>query len=206
MKLLLTLLALGALTDATWAGVPDPRFSDVPFCIGVCPGGDLSYSIDVRDVNSRNLPNVVVTLDLSQCAALSVLVCDGCPGASVFNNPGGYYQGVTDANGVVTFRICGELHCPSGGRAWVRVYAAGIWLGNVATVTPDVNGDLVVDALDVAQVTAAEGGTLPQDDLDCNGVVNAADVAIVSAHLGHFCADNLPTIPRSWGTVKAVYR
>jgi len=76
----------------------------------------------------------------------------------------------------------------------------------VSAVTPDVNGDLVVDAQDVARVTAAEGGALPQDDIDCNGVIDSADVAIVNAHLGHLCADNLPTIPRSWGTVKAIYR
>jgi hypothetical protein len=199
-------LALLAAAAPARAGVPDPRFSTVPPCIGVCPQGDESYSVVVRDVNNAPVAHVPVRLDLSGCASASVVLCGSCADSSGFNGAGSYFERLTDANGVATFQMCAEIACLGGARQWIHVSAAGILLANIGAVTPDVDLSLVVDAQDVALVTAAEGGTLFLGDEDCNNVIDAADVDFVKAHLGHLCPDNVPVLPSTWGKLKAGYR
>jgi hypothetical protein len=58
----------------------------------------------------------------------------------------------------------------------------------------------------MVRVQAAEITGDLSADFDCSGTVTAADLNIVQAHLGVTCNGVVPTVPRSWGTLKGAYR
>jgi hypothetical protein len=186
-------------------GVPDPRFSTVPPCVGACPAGDLSFSVTVRDVNNAPLIGVTVALDLSTCPNVVVHACTDC--AEPYNAATKQFLRLTGVDGTATFHPCAAMYCPGGSLQWAEVSANGVVLANVAVHTTDVDADGDVDAQDVALMNGAiGGGTLPQGDEDCNLAINAADLAILNAHLGHKCTGVVPASPSTWGTLKATYR
>jgi hypothetical protein len=200
--LAMPLLSLALFATAALAGVPDPRFSIVPNCFGICPAGDESFSIVVRDVNNGGVAGSTVVLDLGACPGAIVALCGDCAEPSGYNPITRQILRVTDSNGVAAFHLCGSIYCPSGAARWVQVSASGVVLQYSTFVTPDLDGDGDVDAQDVALATAAAGTATAQADEDCSGAVDAADVGVVNAHLGHHCSGVVP----AWGTVKAVYR
>ncbi len=200
------LLVLCLFATAALAGIPDPRFSIVPNCFGICPAGDETSSVTVRDVNNSGVAAATVVLDFSACPLAVVALCGDCAEPSGYNPVTHQILRVTDANGVVAFHLCGSIYCPSGAARWVQVSANGVVLQNSTFITPDLDGDGDVDAQDVAIVTAAAGTGLAQANEDCAGPIDAADVAVVNAHLGHHCSGVVPVLPSTWGTVKAVYR
>ena len=70
----------------------------------------------------------------------------------------------------------------------------------------DQDGDLDVTAADAA-ILAAKAPTDPTADLNGDGVHDAADAALLTAHLGHVCPQiATPTRPRTWGGLKLIYR
>jgi hypothetical protein len=58
----------------------------------------------------------------------------------------------------------------------------------------------------VGIATSKIGSASLSADLDCDGDVDADDVAIVQAHAGHLCVDPTPTRHSAWGTLKIMYR
>jgi hypothetical protein len=188
------------------SGVPDPRFSTVPSCLNTCPAGDLGFTVTIRDVSNAPLCGTTVVLSPVGCPGQVTLLCADCPELSGYDSVNKTFTRVTDANGQATFRLCGTVYCPGGGLNWVQVSASGVVLANATFLTTDPDHDLDVDAADVALVTAALGAVNHPADQDCNHVITAADVAAVSAHAGHHCSGAVPTLPRSWGMLKAGYR
>src|SRR6185503_2297419 len=88
----------------------------------------------------------------------------------------------------------------------VAVRADGITLRFPPVASPDQNGDLTVNAADVALGTAAVGSASATMDLNCSGgLVDAADVGVINSHLGHNCGSTAAPAP-SWGRVKILYR
>jgi len=198
-RLLLLLVVLSVPTAAT-AGVPDPRFSTVPPCWTLCPSGDLSVTVTVRDVSNAPLAGVNVWIDLCLCP--SVHLCPASPNDGYTLN-GCEVHAITNAAGQATFALRGGGGCTGG----ASVYANGVLLQNVTTIaSPDQDGNLSVDAADVGILTAKHGGADRTGDLTCDGAIDASDDAAQQPHLGHACTNQTPALPTSWGTVRALYR
>ena len=173
------------------ADVPDPGHSAVDPCLVVCPQGDFAFQVIVRNIVGIPIPNSQVIVDLCGCTEVHP-----CPGEPC------QITGLTDASGTVVFHIKAGGTC-STGAATVR--ADGVLLANRFVASTDQNGDLFVDASDVAIGVGKIGSGDYTGDLDCDGAVTSADVTIIREHGGHMCGA-VPTLPSSWGRVKAIYR
>ena len=198
--LLLPALLLIALTTPTTAGVPDPRNSTVPTCWTLCPSGDLSVTVTVRDVNNTPQANALVDLDLCSCPNVHLCPASANDGYTV---NGCHVSKLTNAAGQATFALRGGGGCLGP----AAVLADGVLLANVTTIaSPDQDGDLTVNAADVGLLIAKHGGADRTGDLTCDGVVDAGDDAAQQPHFGHSCTNQTPTLPTSWGSVRALYR
>ncbi|HEY5894201.1 MAG TPA: alkaline phosphatase family protein [Chthoniobacterales bacterium] len=139
-------------------------------------GGASSYSLAFTF--SNNIASASATFSGSGVAASPMI--SGCvvtvplTGVADVQSASVILTGVTDTNG---------NHLPS---TTVRV----------AFLKGDVNGDLIVDEADLAEVKsqASAGGSLEnsniRSDATVNGVINAADVAFIKANLGHILPAN----------------
>jgi hypothetical protein len=158
----------------------------------VCPDGDFTFHVTVRDIANAPVPGAAVVVNLCNCS--SVHLCSGPCDILV----------VADAAGNASFQIKGGGICASGG---ATVTADGVILATRAVASPDQDGDLSVTAADIGIINAKE--SLPYDpgaDLNCDGLVSNGDVAIATAHIGHNCQGPVPTEGQSWGKLKAIYR
>jgi hypothetical protein len=184
-------------------GVPDPSKSYVPPRLVSCPAGDSTYVVMVRDRINRAFSGRVY-----------LYVC-GCPGyrlslagthpytvdptgcdVSVYGDP---------YSGYALFPLAAGGLCPGDS---IRVNATGIVIGFTRAVSIDQNGDLAVDANDVAIAQAKIGTSDPSADFDGDGQVTAADVAVVEEHLGHQApeAHSTPVRSMTWGRLKLLYK
>ena len=107
-------------------------------------------------------------------------------------------DGLLDENGHTT--ISGAIAAGGYSEDPVYVLAIGQAIGRgeecddplpLVLVSPDINGDLVVDLIDVALLGDALAGEDPRPhaDFDGDGLVNLSDVAIFARHLSHRCED-----------------
>ena len=205
--LLLSFSALLACTALNWPatarGVADPANSEVPPCLAACPGGDLVTVIVVRDFNNVPMENSTVLIDFSHCPAFVI-----CPPEKsdpyIYDEPSRTVRALTDATGAVGFplRTGGVCGMANG----VLVWADGVLLANRTLASADQDGNLSVSATDQAIANAKLGAPDPTADFDCNGTVTAADLGVVQSHLMHYCAGATPGRPRSWGSIKVIYR
>ncbi len=200
---LTAVVTVGSATYAC-AGVPSPSTSTIPACLETVPGGNIVSVVIVRDLASNPIVGSLVVLDYNQCAgfvpcAQGSSVSDGY----VLDPVAKTIRMFSGPNGQAPFylRACGGCS-PSG----IRIYADGILLGSIHAASADQNGDLTVDGADVTAVHAKIGTADLSGDLDCNGVVDAADEGIVVGYLGVNCLNPTDARPRSWGNVKAIYR
>lgn len=195
--LALVLTAVGSVP--AHGGVPSTTNSFHDACFTACPLGDIVYHVTVRDLANNPVPSSFVVLDFSQCGFIH---CAN-PGAGITVNEATHQmQTFTNAAGVASFPLAMGGCCPS-----VNIIADGVPLGTVAMKSPDADASLTVNALDAGIV--ASGSSLPYsvcNDLDCNGVVDAADVGFVNLHLTHACPVVVPAQRQSWGTLKTHYR
>ena len=181
-------------------GIPDPANSTVPTYLQMCPAGDLTQSIIVREINHIPVPNVLVELDF--CACPGIRLCPAAAGDAYTIVSGCKVQAVTNLFGTVSFAVRGGGVCSGT----VPVRANGVLLANVPwSVSPDQDGSEVVDAADAGILASKLGGADLTGDLDGSGAVDAADAAILAAHAGHDCATT-PTRESSWGRLKVTYR
>jgi hypothetical protein len=201
--LMLVLVALATMAGSlARANVPSPSASTVDPCLRVCPAGDMNFHVVVRDFASNPINGSVVTVDLSNCFALTM-----CPPLGnepyAFGSPTSLMV-MTNAAGVADFPIRAGGAC----LGTVRISADGVLLALREHVTsPDQNGGGVVDANDQALLALKLTGPFdPDADLNCSAALEAGDTAILNAHLGHACAAVVPVLPKSWGTIKTIYR
>jgi len=161
-------------------------------CLVLCPAGDFTFHVVVRDI--ANVPVAGASVVVNLCNCPSVHLCSGPCDVLV----------TSDAAGNATFNIKGGGLCPG---AVASVTADGVLLASRAVASPDQDGDLTVTAADIAIINGKL--LLPYDpgaDLNCDGTVNSTDVSIASSHSGHDCQGVVPTEEHSWGEVKAIYR
>jgi hypothetical protein len=93
---------------------------------------------------------------------------------------------VTGEDGLAVFSIRGG-GCSSTGTALLEFNGIAMW-SYTGAASPDVNGDCMVRADDLLYVQSKLGTTDFCADLDGNGLVEAADVALVEATLGDVCS------------------
>ncbi len=150
-----------------------------------CPAGDSTFVVIVRFADGNPWAKSPIELDLCSCNGYRLSRVGSHPytvdstGCEVWAQGG-------QQTGAALFPLAGGGLCPSDSIAAV---AEGVTLGYTRAVSLDQNGDLVVDASDVAIVQSKVGTTDLTADFDGDGQVTSADVAIVTAHLGHRAPD-----------------
>jgi hypothetical protein len=198
----LTILILGSAAPA-FSGVPSASNSTVPRCLEVCPYGDISFDVVVRDIANNPVNASSVEIDLPTCAAFHLCPNQGDPNLAISTSPLRATK-LTSATGQVSFHLHAGGVCPG---TTVKVFADGVLLALPPLSSPDQDGDLDVTGADMLTVQAKT--TLPFDataDLTCDGVVDANDVNAAFTHYAHTCDAVVPTHNPSWGGVKIYYR
>jgi hypothetical protein len=204
MRRPVAILAFAALlTPAAFsparAALPSAALSTVPPCFVGCPFGDIAFTVVVRDVANNPVASSTVVLDFSSCPEVSFCPAQE-PGTTIVGKTA---TRISDVVGSVTFHLHAGGLCPS---ATVKVTADAVPLAFRPVVSADQDGNLTVDATDQSIATAKVGGADHSADFDCDGDVDSADLAILATHVGHVCDVATPTLPRSWGFLKILYR
>jgi hypothetical protein len=211
VALVLLLAALTGRPPAVCAGGPAvPEYSSVDSALTVCPAGDLPFVAIARiDPGVLAFRTWTILVDVTDCEGFVLGTIPQSSGLALVQYGGHtYLEQYCVPFGHAEFRI------PGGGVAAGRTIpviesAHGVVLRTRTTVlSPDQNGDLVVDDADVALATAKMGGSDPTADFDFDGVVTSADLAVLHAHVGHADITVRPTpIARTtWGGIKQLYR
>lgn len=203
LRWIFVLVAL-ALAVIARADVPSPGQSTVDPCLVLCPAGDLGFHVTVRGTIGNPYPFAYVVLAIGACPGFALCALTGNEPYSYQSDAEYQYVGMfADAQGQVTLPVRAGGGCPPG---TVRVYADGVLLETRAVASPDQNGDSVVQAQDVSLLQSKLGSADPTGDLDCNGTVDGADLALLQSHAGHACAAPTGTAPGTWGRIKTLYR
>ena len=182
---LLAALVLSALATSVHANVPDPARSYIPKRLISCPAGDSTYVVFVRFFSGDPWAKSPVSLELCSCGGYRLSSIGAHPYTVDSTGCVVSMQG-SRQTGAALFPLAGGGLCPDDS---ILVEAEGVPLGYTHVVSLDQNGDLMVDATDVALVQSKVGTDDPTADFDGDGQVTTADVAIVTAHLGHHAAD-----------------
>jgi hypothetical protein len=192
----LVIASLAALTPrparSNASGVPSAATSTVQANLVLCPVGHIPFTVVVRDIASNPVANSTVVVDF--CSAPTVDIC---------STPACTFSGVTNSTGTVVLNITAGGTTAS---AVVNVRADGVLLAQRAVASTDQNGDLVVNSADLTAINALLGTTDKRGDLDGDGVVTSADVAILQAHLNHACGGPVHSHDSTWGVLKIGYR
>ena len=212
MRRLLVLLSLlltftQPATRAT-AAVPSPSTSTLPACMALCPMGDLTFAVVVRDFGGNPVAGSTVVLDFSQCPGAFLCTVPFYPPDPYILDPAARtLRMVTGVSGAVTFpaRVGG-----TGGPGSVRVFADGILLKSYALASVDQDGDGIVgygSGADDALFAAKLGTSNATADFDCDGVVGPLDQAVFGSHHSQSCGGWIdPAQKRTWGEIKLHYR
>jgi hypothetical protein len=210
---LAVLLCAGWQSTAVGARISsytDPAHCSVTARFVVCPAGDVTYDVVVRDQNWFPMAGVGVWLDFSGCANLQL--CPGCCAGVTIDPVARTGYAATNALGAVHYSLRMGGVCNG---STISVSAAlmpwdtspGVLLARSAVSSPDQNGDLDVDAADVAVVSAAIGTINWGADFDGDGRVTLSDLAwLTNNHIGHSCTGVVPARTPTWGGLKLLYR
>jgi hypothetical protein len=184
-------------------GIADPINSFVAPRLVSCPAGDSTFVVVTRGVGGFTWSEDFVTVHFCGCPGYHLSLVGGHP--YTINPDECRISLMPDRHGVSNFPIAGGGLCPGD---TVRVDAGDMILRPFPVVVSlDQNGDLKVDSADLALVHAKLGTTDLSADFDGDGVVTAADVQILKAHLGHAAPDTpTPAVAASWGKLKIRYR
>jgi hypothetical protein len=196
------LLVMSAIPSFAGLSVPSPSNSTVPHCLVTSPDGIFPFSVTVRDFSNLPIGNSVVVIDFTDCAAVVPCAASANDGYQL-DAPNHRILAVTGIIGGVSISFRAGGGC-SG--SVVRVYADGVLLALVRVASADQNGDLTVDGADIGLANSKIGTADLSGDLDCNGGVDAADVALVTNRVGESCAPPTETRRGTWGSLKTIYR
>jgi hypothetical protein len=103
---------------------------------------------------------------------------------------------VTDATGYAELYVRGSVDARGGPDCCsvnMTIVGSGytMWTGTLDWLSPDMNGDGIVDALDVGILLGDFGTSACRSDFNCDGVVGEADLDILEAHYRHSCTGQL---------------
>lgn len=204
------LLTLALSTSVAHAGADCvAAYSTVDSALVLCPAGDMSFR-----VQARIFPNVLafrvfqIMLDISQCPGLRLLQTQADPLCNIVTWSGIPYAVENCSMGDATFHLQGGGAATNVAIPVHNSHDAVVLATRVTFLSPDQNGDLIVDDRDLAIATAKLGTTDPTADFDFDGRVTSADLDTVRAHLGHaaFGTGVVSTRPGSWGRIKSLFR
>lgn len=147
--------------------------------------GDLGYDLDatitviLRDLNYDPIPNFPATDLWLETEDPQIVVCPG----------GTTADADTDSNGETTFSGPFQAGgCGSGVRVMVNGMAIPAAPLDLTFVSPDLDGNLVVDLSDVVIFAMSYFGAYdPCCDLRHDGTINLSDLVVLAMHLGHSC-------------------
>jgi hypothetical protein len=144
-------------------------------------------------------------MDFSQCSGVSLCPTQLPTPYTILSQT--RVQIITDVRGRAIFALQVTGVCSGA----VNIYSSGMLLtlpiyhAMPPIINVDQDGDGVVTAAD-QQILAARAPSDPLGDLNCDGVCNAADMAVLTAHLGHQCPSSaVPNRTTTWGSVKIRY-
>jgi hypothetical protein len=198
------LLALTFSAAQALADVPDPAHSTVGSVLAVCPEGDMVFTVVARNFVDRPMAGVSVVLKFGSCPSFaSCPDVPGMPTPYAVDGPNRMILQSTGLQGIADLPIRMGGTCPD---SLVVIYGDGVVFARRSVVSPDQNGDLVVDATDLALLQSRLGQADPTGDFDGDGIVTAADVAALREHMGHACSAPTPVTPTTWGRLKLLYR
>jgi hypothetical protein len=199
---LLSWQMMPAGVDSANSGIVDPcssTASSAGGCWVICPQGDgdrlddfgAEISVNVKDALGNPVPNIPAS-DFWLIGWNDAITL--CGGSGSINA-----DAASDANGDAT--ISGDL-AGGGCDVGIQVVVQGIVIADPAdwsiplclalvVVSPDYNGDLIVDIIDFAIF----GPAFPSPpkvldsciDFNCDGLVNLIDFAIFGVHYTHSC-------------------
>ena len=195
--------ALGLAAAAASAGIPAASASFVSARLFLCPAGDSMFVVIPRHISGNPWVEGAVWVDL--CGCPNVHLSRGGAQGYTLDAAGCVATEQPPADAIYRFALAGGGLCPGGS---FRVYAGGVLLAiRTDVASPDQNGDLSVDSIDVALVRSKLGTADPGADLDGDGIVTESDAALAVAHLGHASPDRpTPALPTTWGRIKTLYR
>jgi len=156
----------------------------------------------LRNANNNPVSWWDVTLQLCTCPGYHLSMSGTHP--YQVDTTGCMVSLTPDLDGQALFPLAGGGLCAG---STVNVYGGGQLLRHVTRVASfDQNGDLSVDATDLALIRGKVGTSDPTADFDGDGMVTNADVVIAQQHLGHAAPDALvPTARSTWGSLKLLY-
>lgn len=207
------LLPIGLLLCAgvALADVPDPHSSTAPQRVVFCPQGDLSIEVIVRNFAGHTMAGSSVVLAFDQCFTRCT---QELPEGFGFDDANKKIYGTSNIDGrcVFAIKMGGTCAAADGNPVTLTIYADGLQLTTAPAyfMSPDQNGDLVVDSTDEAMLAAriqAQGfPNTALADLNGDGVLDTADHDVLVQHLGHACDDATGTRRSTWGELKLRYR
>ncbi len=198
----LILLAAGlAWAAPARAGVPAASTSFVPARLFLCPAGDSVFTVLPRHHDMVPWGEGDVWVSVCGCPAVHLVAL----GDDTVDSAGCVATLAAVPSGVYLFPMAGGGACPG---AWASTWAGGVLLAShTVVVSPDRDGNGVVDETDVAAESALVGSAEPDADLDGDGTITRSDVDLVRAHLGHAEAGrSVPARVPTWGALKLLYR
>ena len=194
LTLLIPVVAFGSIPDINQCSIGTRATQDVS--IMVCPGCDgptfaeaqvfggvvmdATIEVFIRNSAGQGIPGIPAT---------DIVIDDGsfvfCPG-------GGHADYDTDGSGYTEFALppCGG-GCSTG--PLFNGFLSGVSflqnpISHVQFNSPDSNGDLVVDLIDLADFAGVYfSGAVYCSDYYWDGVMNLLDLALFSQHYGHVC-------------------
>jgi hypothetical protein len=200
-----TIVALGFSSVAAAAAAPSAATSTVDPCLRVCPGGDLTFHVLVRDENGHPIPGSFVDIGLCACPGVTLCPYAGTERYAVFG--GCHAVQFTGPDGLADFQLRAGGVC-SG--VTIPVHADGVLLSSLTSVaSSDQNGDQIANATDrIILLSKLAGPYDPTCDFNCSAGFDPGDRAIFEAHIDtvHWCFVIVPTLESSWGRLKTLYR
>lgn len=182
---------------ASPTGIPSLTNCSVPLFVGASPGGDIAFTVKVRDDGNFPVVNSLVSLVFA-CHGFTPCSTSPCLGCS-WDEPERSLWTTSNWLGEATFGIRGGGVCGPPDR--VRIYVDGIWLADRFWTSSDQNGNGEVDAADVDSVESRIGTTTPTADLDGSGMVTGSDVIAVLNQVGTTCSARAYTVNLSTSPV-----
>ncbi len=186
----------GNITTPIPAGTPDPSHSYADWAnlapngttVFACPGEDGSVlGVLVRDRDSSPITNALVTVEFAagcgSCRCQTVTaVTDSMGGLAILWASMGLDRSIVASCCVVTATVrCLDVLIPWSG-------TGGSLVDSRAWISPDLDGDCGVGAMDYMMFTLDMGTSSCRSDFDCSGLVDTTDFNIFSAHFPHSCS------------------
>jgi len=202
-------ILLGGMSPLALAGVPNAGTSILPRCFVPCPFGDIGFPMIIKDAAGNPNPNSVVVLNFANCPELTV--CSEQEAGTSFNPFAHTFARATDFSGAVDFHL--RLGGSCSAATPLTVTADGVPMHRPDSASQnwpiqalDQDGDLLVTANDHTLMEARIAANDATADLNCDQLLDANDLAVLDAHMNHVCPATTPTLPKSWGSVKVIYR